>query len=195
MGMLLHRPWKQPEFDGTLIIGESLPRGGQCPGATGWLDLEPGYPDEMICDHLLRAGIRQKERLFELLRQCFDPVIEDPCEFWNQKAFTNFIPGVVPPGATMNDKPWHLGRAAFPDVLEAVKPRRVLVASARAYDELPKPDERFKHPLGQGSEADFSRFGEVLVTWIRHPTGSKGKYHFDLTQARRVVAALMSVAP
>lgn len=95
-----------------------------------------------------------------------------PGEFWHDVAFYNFVQEVV--GSNARDRPtgemWRASIPAFIEVVETLKPSRILVLGQANWSNLLSilesfPIDKFSALLGVGSE-------RIVAGYINHPSSS-----------------------
>lgn len=179
------RPWIPRRFDGTLILGESTFRGKTAHSRTGWgHHFDIGFPREFICKHV-GDNLLNDVGTFRKLRGAFSPVLP-PNEFWERKAFTNFIPELL---NSSRDRPtedqWHKGQREFELILDEVHPQRILVVGNALWENLPSAE----------NETSVSRIyrRNILAMPIPHPSWwNRAKPRpYTTLDARRVTVQLM----
>lgn len=182
-------PHLPPQFDGTLILGESMYHGPDTNTKTGWPSwFDEGFPEQYIIKHVEEQK-ELDENVFRCLRESFEPVLTPP-EFWNRKAFTNFVPELLPDSKRPTKAQWEAGEREFDLVLDYVNPRRILVVGgADANDGL-----WVRLPTGEREEGNSCFFrSDILAMCIPHPRrwNIRG---YTITDARSVTSKLMKYA-
>ena len=123
---------------------------------------------------------------FRRLRESFVPVLS-PDEFWERKAFTNFVPELVEPlPSRPTARQWDAGRSEFEALLDYVRPKRILVVGATLWRHLP--------PAEHETKSTRIYRGHILAAWILHPS-SWNRQRYTLADARRVTSRLMAHNP
>lgn len=140
-----------------------------------------------------RTGRRHVSKIAsELL--IYDGQVLEAFEFWEQHAFSNLVPRLMDDGAerpTTDD--WRAARKEFPLILEAVQPKRILIASARAVEELKLMSDTASYLRVGADDCWEMRFGGVPVIGIYHPS-SWNRMAYNLERARGATARLRSMS-
>ena len=169
------QPWigKHYKKTGLLLLGESAyswqDENGQ------WQHPTPNHPTEMVREILedfasandmrfmktLSKGLAgNEERTQGLLRLV-----------WDRVAFTNYVGGTV--GEAPRERPtsamWNVAKDAFrPDILNKLRPRRIIVIGKTMWDKMPATDVYMTEDV-QGYLLDDA---SVAVCWaLPHPAG------------------------
>ncbi|MBI5442722.1 MAG: hypothetical protein HY900_16100 [Deltaproteobacteria bacterium] len=104
----------------------------------------------------------------------------DRREFWHSVSFYNFIQEPVGDGPRWRptSEMWARSQGPFEEVLNELKPRRILVLGAALWDNLPSfgRQGRGLHALGEPKDTWIYPYagGEALSTWVFHPSSPKG---------------------
>lgn len=187
MVCLTFKPHVPPRFDGTLILGESTFRGPNPQTRTGWdQSFDEGFPEEFIIKHV-RDNKENDTTTFRKLRESFHPILP-PEEFWDRKAFTNFVPELLDHGrARPTARQWDAGRQEFELLLNAVCPKRILVVGTILWRQLPPGEnEREESCIYKGHG------GDILARWIPHPSSwNRKRPAYTTSDARKITALLM----
>lgn len=195
-------PWIPKKFNQIqnriLIIGESCPRGNQTNGPTGWIvhDDNPNWQETFMEIHVRENRDNGLNNFFGRIRNSFlyDGRVLQPKEFWDRHAFTNIIPRLIEGRPTRQD--WENARRELPEIIRAVNPQKILIASAGAVEKLT--------PIARGKRYQLVRtnnynddwwemyFGEIPAIGIYHPSAwSFSRYTSD--QAREATARLRQI--
>lgn len=180
-------PWTRTNFDGTLVLGESLYRGPE-EGFSGW---GPGFDRLLNGDErqwvkcqIEDAAIGMESRFYKKLRAILHPELS-PRLCWERTAFTEFVQDVLPNRHAPRD--WEKARKALPEIMDFVSPRRVVVVGKATWEHLPDGD------VEDVDGVEIWRHERAVPSWIYHPTGAIGRY--KQRQAVKVVATLRTLAP
>ncbi|OQA93943.1 MAG: hypothetical protein BWY27_00009 [Bacteroidetes bacterium ADurb.Bin234] len=183
MKLPTYMPYIPDKFDGTLILGESCPKGPDMNTLTGWDPwFDKGYPKKFIQKHV-KDNKDNDVNTFRNLRKSFEPVLSAD-EFWSIKAFTNFIPELLPNSkARPTAQQWASGRNEFETILNVVNPKRILVVGDQLWENL---------PLGENEEDNKCFFRSTILTMcIPHPS-RWNRIKYTVHDARRITAILMN---
>lgn len=195
-------PWIPNNFNQIpnriLIIGESCPRGNQTLGPTGWSghDNQLNWQETFMKIHVEENRDNDLNNFFGKIRNSFlyDGRVLEPKEFWDRHAFTNIIPRLIEGRPT--DQDWQNARQELPRIIRAVKPQKILIASARAVEELKQRARNRKYKLVRTNiyNDDWWEmyFDEIPAIGIYHSSAwNRAKYTLD--QARRATARLQGM--
>lgn len=190
-------PWKPDRFNGTLILGESCPKGNETRGITGWRDHpDAEWPHNFILKHV-EVKREQDDTTFRALRQSFlyDGQPLDPIEFWERHGFSNLVPRLM--GGGSPKRPTNIDRQdtrkQLPLILNTVRPQRILIASAWAVEVLKNLSDTGAYINHGDNECWEMRFVGVPVVGIYHPS-AWNRMHYTLAQARGATARLRSIS-
>lgn len=190
-------PWVPPTFQGILILAESCPKGTETTGLTGWrAHPDHEWPRKFVRRHV-KEKLQQDDHTFSALRRSFlyQGRVLDSAEFWARHAFTNVIPrlmgGDTPARPTAQDA--QDARTQLPLILNAVRPRGVLICSAWAVEVLQALSDARRYTKVGDDDWWEMRFGPVAAVAIYHPSAwNRRGYNCD--RARLATAHLLRVA-
>jgi len=190
-------PWKPPGFNGTLILGESCPKGDETSGITGWrAHPDSEWPHNFIIRHVEEKRL-QDDSTFRALRSSFvyDGAVLESVAFWDAHAFSNLVPRLMGrrpsgkferPGARDKEP----AREQFRLILEDVQPSRVLIASAWGTEVLKDLSDTHKYDAVQ--EGWQMAFDQRPAIGIYHPQ-AWNQQGYSIDQARRATALLRTL--
>lgn len=190
-------PWKRDRFSGTLILGESCPKGNETQGITGWRDHpDAEWPHNFILKHV-EVKREQDDATFRALRQIFlyDGQVLDAFEFWERHGFSNLEPrlmgGGSPERPTSEDR--RGAREQLSLILGVVRPQRILIASAWAVEVLKDLSDTGGYVMQGENDSWGMSFGGVPVVGIYHPS-AWNRMNYTLERARGATARLRSIS-
>lgn len=125
-----------------LILGESC---------YDWQDVDgrvetpqPDHPVRLVESQLVEPpkDIRFMRMLTRAITGEYAPNVERAQEAWCSVAFTNYVPISVGFGPRIKQKPegWDQARVEWPGLLNALRPRNVIVLGFATWRDLPTPD-------------------------------------------------------
>jgi hypothetical protein len=88
---------------------------------------------------------------------------------WARVAFTNYVSGTVGIGARIEPSAemWQAARATFPDLLNALRPKNIIVLGKRMWDEMPLTDIWLTDDVQAYKISD----SEIAMCWVlQHPS-------------------------
>jgi hypothetical protein len=185
----MFEPWRGANYESTrlLLLGES---------AYSWeedahiIDPSPHHPVEIvrhIVDDFDYGGLGFMRTLTRGLANEEWPS-KERCELvWNKVAFTNYVPGTVGHKARVRPSPdkWKQAKLEFPDLLEQLKPLRLIVLGLEMWDDDHMPPAS----VGGGSGAQAYRLSSGELCWclpLAHPSAHGSKR----TSWRQLAAAV-----
>ncbi|MBN1365918.1 MAG: hypothetical protein JW976_14010 [Syntrophaceae bacterium] len=200
----IFRPWKPGHFNGTLIIGESCPKGDETAGKTGWKDHpDSEWPYKFIVNHVKINGYLDKDT-FKILRLSFlyDGKELDPKEFWQQHAFTNLVPRLMDRDVNNKIKRPNNGkdkwdaREQFPLIIEYVKPKRVLIASGWGVESLKElfDDKKYYSPFKSKGDIWKMTYKGIPMVGIYHPMYRAYTKDTFIATARKATELLQNIS-
>lgn len=118
-------------------------------------------------------------RLDQIVARSRSPSGSSAANAWKHMAFANFVQGTV--GSSRASRPttklWDSGKAAFPVLLEMLKPNVILVLGKMTFDRCPNLDGERIGKLSSPSSSkprDLWRMrytgGAALMSWVYHPS-------------------------
>lgn len=168
------KPWvgKNYKETGLLLLGES---------AYSWLDENdrlrdpsPDLPTEMVKEVLDDFENANDMPFMKMLSRGLtgerEPSKERLHHVWHRVAFTNYVGGTV--GEAPRERPtrdmWEAAKHAFrPDILNKLRPRRIIVLGRTMWSKMPKEDVYMTDDV-QGYYLDDN---SVAVCWaLPHPS-------------------------
>lgn len=167
------RPWVGKQYGETklLLLGESAyswqDKNGQ------WQHPTPDLPTEMVNEVLDDFGSTNDMRFMKTLSRGLagekEPSKDRLHHVWHLVAFTNYVGGTV--GEGPRERPtsamWKAAECAFPNILNKLRPRRIIVLGKTMWSKMPDTDVYITDDVQGYSLED----GSVAVCWaLHHPS-------------------------
>ena len=183
-----HDPWKGSLYDAglrskrVLLLGESHYAG---PDTKAGIGPQPGT--KTFTSDGIRAWAlgSRRHRFFTKVPRLFDadPTVTQAREdFWAHVAFYNYVQQIVGDRGRMapTDEMWASAATPFRDVLEDLRPQRVVVFGSRLWSRLPRGPQRLLGEVAgdpvHAEARSLSNGDEVLFGMTAHPSSSRFRY-------------------
>jgi uracil-DNA glycosylase len=154
------------ETDRLLLLGES---------AYSWFEGEeevhptPQHARELVREALAGQQGPFMKKLTRGIAGCFDPTPEQVAAAWRRVAFINYVGGTVGFGARVrpSEDQWHAAATAFPELMERLRPRNVIVLGRTMWSRMPDTFIQITDDAQGWRLAD----GTIAMCWaVKHPS-------------------------